>query len=145
MMKIRGCFVSNSSSSSFIVVGNSLKKNTVSLRPWKHGDLEFDYGNWSDCDSKLNFLMIQRGYTDNPTMTYMLKDFCEKYNIDYDEYEKYIEHCMENNWSDNYPEAYIDHQSVAYENSEIYDIFNSLENIERFVFDDTSILIMRRD
>ena len=123
------------------------------MKPWKHGDLEFGYGEWYSPDSKLNFLMLQRGYTDSFTMTDVLKDFCEKYNIDYDEYEKYIEHCMNDNWDDDlkdvdgyhYPNAYIDHQSVVYEDDEIYSIFDSLENLERFVLDSNSALIMRRD
>ena len=145
-MKIRSCFVSNSSSSSFIVVGNSLKKDKISMRPWKHGELEFSYGDWYDPDSKLNFLMLQRGYTDDYHMTEMLKEFCEKHHIDYDEYEKFITGCLESRFEDNaYPSAYIDHQSVVDEDDDMNMLFDNMDYLERFVLDDNSVLSMRRD
>lgn len=151
-MKFRSCFVSNSSSCSFIVIGNSLNKDKLSLKPWKYGEKEFSYGNWSDSDSKLNFLMLQYCYnSDDSHMEKLLSDFCQKNGIDFDEYYDYMKYCVDYD-GEKYPAAWIDHQSVIdndyYSDLDwynVYNVFDSEDSLERFVMDKDSILHMTRD
>lgn len=147
-MKIRECFISNSSSCSFIIVGNSDYKDGLSLQPWIKGDLGFSYGKWYDADSKLNFLMLQNVYNENNyIMAEKLKTFCKNHNIDYDEYYNYVYNCLYGE-SPQRLDVYIDHQSIiqgADDDYGIYDLFEEDEYIERFVLDKDSVLVMGRD
>lgn len=135
-MKCRIGFVSNSSSSSFVVIGNTgdeswqLKHNIQdgNLDLGHEGEVEFGWGPdvITDMDSRINFAFIQAEY--NTEWMKMLEDVI-----------KHEVGCETITWNVNDRYAYIDHQSSAGEGSNT-EIFDDEDTLRRFLFcDDSSI------
>jgi len=161
-MKIRNGFVSNSSSSSFIInvkgkitewgLDNYLIKDdedfySISL-PIKAGTYEFGWEvkRWKDVVSKLNYVVIQAFCSKNDfenreiIKRALQKRICELKGDDV---------YLDVNWNYNAVRydsgecwANIDHQSLWYEFTEdecygippVHDVFQSVENMENFLF-----------
>lgn len=141
-MKIRNSFVSNSSSSSFILIANG-DKNGISRNPISKSDGEylFDYGTYDIQEDKFRFCMLQclmsnRDYR----LEEVLQEFCKKYKISYTKSMNTLEKMYHNG------EASIDHQSAFYEDEDnIIRLFKDLDTLERFILCRDSTLIMTRD
>jgi len=135
-MKIRSGFVANSSSSSFIIFGDSIDIN------WDYDQTTYYIGDegkttfgWENEQtfgvfSKINFAAMQAMYVKNEEWMNMLE-------------EVIIEHLncsnVENLITFDYPcpkgkvEGYIDHQSASCEGENI-EIFESKEKLKLFLF-----------
>jgi hypothetical protein len=146
-MKIRNSFVSNSSSSSFVVIGKSNYNDTLGdeyyLEVGKEGETQFDWGPdvIHGIYSRINFAYLQAyEYSNNEEWRKMLdeviKDNSEITHIDCFLTPEY--HTKGNIW------GYIDHQSSAAEGENI-EIFNDKETLRRFIFDSDSKIILDND
>lgn len=150
-MKIRSGFVSNSSSSSFIVMGGcptdselTHLRNVVKNAGYRlvvdgnAGDCEFGWENteYVGFYSKLNFAYLQYLYVkdEHPEWLVMLEDVLKS--------ELGV---VEIDWVlqiDKYKEpgyAYIDHQSASSEGSNT-EIFDSKDNLREFLFNEKSYI-----
>lgn len=130
-MKIRNSFVSNSSSSSFIVISNgpiSTRSIPIDFVIGEDGNCEFgwEFDRWYDFNSKLNFAYLQS--KDNSDWRQMLLKVlrdCGAVNISC---------CLSNDYGrDGKRWAYIDHQSAACEGRNT-EMFDSEEQLIRFLF-----------
>lgn len=142
-MKIRSSYVANSSSSSFIVIGNTgtynnlkIDNNTLII-DGKFGNCEFGWGveDYYDIYSRINFVylqalainnqewidMIEKVIKDNSSVTEII------WNIT-DEYSEKVK-----TW------GYIDHQSSSCEGENI-EMFKSYESLTSFIFDTGSYI-----
>ncbi|MFW6002511.1 MAG: hypothetical protein ACOCQD_04150 [archaeon] len=157
-MKIRNGFVSNSSSSSFIVIGTGNlsipEHNRADLNVPQDfgGQVEFGWGpeTYYDFGSRLNFAYMQTQYASqngDPLLQkalehtqghanswlHMLEAVLRKnlgvttinWNLDVDDYSG--------------DGGYIDHQSNARE-GENTEMFNSIDELERFLFAEDSMI-----
>lgn len=151
-MKIRSCFVSNSSSSSFIVVGNSGNKLFISDCPQRDGQLIFDssIGHVNDPESRLNFafeLIYYYGVDDDlkpkiKDFKKLIKKFCKRHDIKFKRYKKWMMKRCEWNidydkpYDETFAVGYIDHQSCLYESPDLANIiFKDYESFENFILD----------
>lgn len=153
-MKIRNGFVSNSSSSSFIVIsldgGYSKELNWEALLEYSGGPMVVNYSfgktdfGWgpekiSDTPSKIIFSYLRAQYADRNSWIEMLEKVIKehtkcseiKWVVGIDEYEDHVDF------------AYIDHQSVEGEaNTEM---FNDEYTLSRFLFCPQSCIQLDND
>lgn len=139
-MKTRQAFVSNSSSSSFIIISNTglMDSDTIDklfsdkelVIDGSQGETEFGwYGYYNNVFDRINFSYIQANYVKDthPNWIPML----EKVIKDNTKVETII-------WKmPTHPEgyAYIDHQSASYEDDTCNtEMFNSESDLTKFIF-----------
>jgi hypothetical protein len=149
-MKIRQCFVSNSSSSSFVVINDSVNKSLIEelkdtyynyelVVDGKLGHTEFGWEEnyYHDFGSKLIFAYLQCLGTNNKEWLRMLDDVLYEtlkvktvfWNIT----NEYNSKETEKTW------GYIDHQSSACE-GENTEIFESKQALTNFLFSEKSYI-----
>jgi len=149
-MKTRSGFVSNSSSSSFIIMGDTKNKLLVPTLPNDEiltipddfgGKQKFDWEvEWSsDFQSKMNYCIVQ-AMQDEKVMEKVKSALEEFLNVDE------IKINLTNDWDkmNNKNWAYIDHQSSISE-GEAQIVFISKENIINFIFNPESKILMGND
>jgi hypothetical protein len=159
-MKIRSGFVSNSSSSSFVIVGDNPNRyiDKDELTPYivdnllivddRLGETDFGWGPKTiyNTGSKIIFAYLQTLYAKNTNWLNMLKNVIKKYvgvkdivwNIRLDCWD------TDNNYDDNEIYGYIDHQSCATENKNIK-IFENEEVLYNFIFNKSSCIELDND
>lgn len=139
-MKIRKGFVSNSSSSSFIVISHNektLQKVDYSNLETLVIDLDFenyeygwDFEHYDYYGDKIIFAYLQAKYVESnhPEWLIMLdnviKEFTGVKNIE---------------WKISLDDAYIDHQSTSYEGENI-EMFESEDDLKAFLFNTNSFI-----
>ena len=139
-MKIRKGFVSNSSSSSFIVISNSFslsnKMNLDSCIVGDEGETQFgwDVFDYFDTESKINFVYLQILYTGNKFIRKARENMFESVMI-----EQYG--CSDIQYTISFKnfESYIDHQSNAGCDKNI-EMFRDKETLRSFLFDSESYI-----
>jgi len=147
-MKVRLGFVSNSSSSSFVVIGSS--DNFIDI-DYKHdtlvvdgsfGCIEFGWGpeEINDVGSKIIFAWLQARYEKNQGWLDMLEKIVkEKYSVNE------IEWLITTSYGDSPKDwAYIDHQSSSVE-GENTEIFDCPTRLKRFLFCNYSSITLDND
>jgi len=148
-MKIRNGFVSNSSSSSFVIV--NAKKGYEKLEPTQDsvykigncGTTEFGWGveDITDIHSRINFALIQALLTNREDWIGMIenvilensdsiKELEFSITVDYNNKEKI--------------HGYIDHQSSACEGENV-EIFKNKKNLKDFIFGKNSSIHLDND
>jgi hypothetical protein len=142
-MRRRLNFVSNSSSSSFIIIDESKNYNipkydTTLVVDGKLGEFEFGWQDedYSDFGSKLIFSYLQTLYADNKDWLEMLEDVVKENTGAPD-----IQWNIQISWGEDEgkDDSYIDHASNASE-GENTDIFNSKETLKDFLFNPLSFI-----
>jgi len=142
-VKTRQGFVSNSSSSSFVVIGSREPKSTIPLLengavcvgPRVGGEYEFGWEieDHTDTYSRINFAYIQAKDTNNEywleTIEEAIKEVTGAADIIWCEFGS-------NKWT---PYGYIDHQSSACE-GENTEMFESIDSMKRFLFSSDSYI-----
>lgn len=144
-MKIRYGFVSNSSSSSYIVIGDTpyfpqLNSDNLSIPKSFRGETRFGWGpdTLDDFGSRLNFAYLQALIVDNHDWLDMLSEvICDKTTINYIDYSE-LKEMYENLGKF---DAYIDHKSSSIEDKNI-EIFESKKNLINFLFSTNSKIVL---
>lgn len=147
MAKIRKGFVSNSSSSSFVIVGNGEFEQNMqryvdddgTLVVGANGVTEFGWEDtkYRDMFDRINFAYMIAKYEENPEWFNMLETVLKEHfkcsSIFYLIDESYS--CDENESTPygKWVYGYIDHQSTAAESSN-GSIYDSADELERFLF-----------
>jgi hypothetical protein len=142
-MKYRDGFVSNSSSSSFLVIKGNADPN-ISLEKdfiiGKLGKCKFGWEprRYSDINDKINFAYLQALY--NETWMDMLYDVLKKRGA------KNISCALSSDYNAKKHErwAYIDHQSSAGEGQNT-EIFDNVDILEQFIFSYDSFIMGDND
>jgi len=142
-VKVRQNFVSNSSSSSFIVIGNSGTYEKVHSNEndeyifGQDGETEFGWTpqDITDIDSRINFCKIQSTYLDGKYDDVIEQVIRKNSSV------QTFNNCMSPDWdydsSQKY--SYIDHQSAAIEGQNL-EMFESESTLEKFIFDSGSYI-----
>lgn len=161
-MKVRSGFVSNSSSSSFVIIGNGsfLDPNVsheLNVPQDLGGELEFGWGpeTITDIGSRINFAYLQAQYV-NKTNETLLEKAMEATG-EYHPWFIMLENVLKKNlgvgkinWNimtDSYTDefgGYIDHQSSSREGKNT-EIFDSEEILEQFIFASDSKIELDND
>ena len=158
-MKIRNSFISNSSSSSFIVIDSKINPDLNLFIDdgifilGEKGEYEFGWQNekYRDLNSKINFCYIQAKYmverstnSDYIEMLYkVLKDYFPQIQdiipilTIWSDNIKYVEHSMYGKMRTK--GGYIDHASAATEDENL-EMFESEDNLRAFLFGDNSYI-----
>ena len=150
-MKIRISFVSNSSSSSFVVVDPAGSYNDLPIHGsedeafsiGKHGETEFGWGPdvIIDADSRVNFAYLQTLYTNEETRNKwqtMIQHALWRY-IGTKEMTSLLS--LEYKIPEGMKWGYIDHQSNAGEGENI-EIFEDQNILEKFLFGEHSKIVL---
>jgi hypothetical protein len=155
-MKTRLGFVSNSSSSSFIVIDSNVAVNfeNKEITIPGIGETEFDwqFDRYYDFPSKLNFALLQAEYAKDMIID---SDFEYEnksdnryvdmiYEVLKDEGLTVIENTL-TTCIDSEDRGYIDHQSAIFENSDMEELFNSKSNLRNFLFSNESFIATGND
>jgi len=147
-MKIRLGFVSNSSSSSFIVLSDNKTDNKkYTLKDLKYevynGETEFgwDWIEYKDIGSKLNFVFLNERYY-NISENNLFKQHNYLINVLKRTQGKY--HKLNDNeiyllieYMDKHINGYIDHQSTMNSDDDIREIITDSKKLEKFLFFDS--------
>lgn len=134
-MKTRNGFVSNSSSSSFIVIDNrgqmtlpGTLSGVYQIGADGHTDFGWEQTRYTDIHSKINFAYLQTKYVNLDTSIEwlkMLNNVLKKHGAS-------VVNPM-------YRDGYIDHQSAASEGANM-EMFNTEEDLEAFIFGEGSYI-----
>jgi hypothetical protein len=143
-MKVRTGFVSNSSSSSYVIIGHD-KASLMTTLPadfpiGMNGETEFGWGpeDIDDIDSRINFAWLQ-AHADLDTYMPMLQYVLGEHGV------RHLRCLLTTDWNDDSKVyAYIDHQS-SWSEGENMEIFDSEETLERFLFCSDSVIVLDND
>jgi len=145
-MKMRLDFVTNSSSSCFIICKHNDKRVKINtdIVIGKYGETEFYNGGgmFQLFFDRLNFLAIQTLYNHNEKWKKNINEVFKR-NTGHILSWNYIKYLVENEM------AYIDHQSVFYESNQYEDgmceILNDINVLDKFLFGNHSVICMGTD
>ncbi len=150
-MKIRNGFVSNSSSSSFLIINKNdvlmdkefilelcypeleIENNTlyVSTSTDRHVYFGWDVDEISSVVAKIVFSLLQSKYLSSDYFDMLYKTLCEYFKVD-------------NVIFDIPEDAYIDHQSAASEGQN-FQMFSDVETLKKFLFGKNSRIVTGND
>jgi hypothetical protein len=142
-MKIRTGFVSNSSSSSYIVIGRSKRYDEINSS-FIDGNIitipnvyEFgwDFTEYKDVDERIAFAWLQAQYGKNDVWKQMIQQVVKEVTGK----ELIMEVDKDIGFSDKDGYSYIDHQSRADEGQNI-EIFANKDELKSFLFDKDSYI-----
>jgi len=144
-MKIRNDFVSNSSSSSYLIIDDSkqipLQELSANYTIGNLGTYEFGWGPEfiHDRHSKINFAWIQ-AHADLDIYMPMLQHILGIHGV------RNLECVLTTDWDDEQEKkwGYIDHQS-SWSSGSNMELFDNVETLERFLFHPKSSIVLDND